>query len=97
MGVALKFIQVNFGQTECVVNDDLAYLHGLARCKPGTEVVYVGKRGGMPSLKQPGASASFWSKNARSTTMYVTSYTSQRQSIAWFCSPQGWMLMTHQC
>ena len=44
---------MNFGQTECVVDDDLASLHGLARCKPGTEVVYVGKRGGMPSPKQP--------------------------------------------
>lgn len=40
-------------QTECVIHDDLASLDGLARCKPGTEVVYVGKRGGMPSPKQP--------------------------------------------
>ena len=77
MGVALKFIQVNFGQTECVVDDDLASLHGLARCKPGTEVVYVGKRAEMPSPKQPEASASCWSKNARSTTMYAISYTPQ--------------------
>ena len=39
-------------QTECVIHDDLASLDGLARCKPDTEVVYVGKRGGMPSPKQ---------------------------------------------
>jgi siroheme synthase len=39
-------------QTNCVIYDDLAAQDGLARCKPGTEVVYVGKRGGTPSPKQ---------------------------------------------
>lgn len=39
--------------TDCVIHDDLASLDGLERCKPGTEKVYVGKRGGTPSLKQP--------------------------------------------
>lgn len=40
-------------ETDCVIYDDLASQDGLARCKPGTEVVYVGKRGGTPSPKQP--------------------------------------------
>lgn len=33
--------------------DDLACQESLSQCKPATEVVYVGKRGGTPSLKQP--------------------------------------------
>jgi hypothetical protein len=39
-------------ETDCVVYDDLASLDGLARCRPGTEVIYVGKRGGKASPKQ---------------------------------------------
>ena len=40
-------------QADCVVYDDLASQQGLSRCKPGAELVYVGKRGGTPSPKQP--------------------------------------------
>jgi siroheme synthase len=51
-----KWLQVKslalLEQTDCVIYDDLASQDGLARCKPGTEVVYVGKRGGTPSPKQ---------------------------------------------
>lgn len=39
-------------EADCVIYDDLACQESLSHCQPATEVVYVGKRGGQPSLKQ---------------------------------------------
>eukprot|EP00892_Ulva_mutabilis_P011436 jgi/Ulvmu1/8665/UM047_0003.1 len=49
--MTIKSIRL-LAEAECVVYDDLACQESLSQCKPGTEVVYVGKRGGQPSLKQ---------------------------------------------